>query len=74
MFITEHLEGRIQCVDEDFICINIHLRSQVDDTRPFIDQLFINKLTGDWFMPNFVTECQGSYFFDSYSLKFEIYC
>ena len=71
MFITKHLEGRIQCVDGDFVCINLHFKSQVDVTRPFITQIFLNRIKQTWTEPCF-SSSKGDYYFDNASLHDEM--
>ena len=65
MLLSEHLEGRIQCVNEDFVCINLHFNSRVDKKHSFIDQIYLNKSTGNWILPNFIVVINDNYFNDS---------
>lgn len=53
MFLTKNLEGRIQCIDGDFVCINLHFNYNVDDKHSFIEQIYLNKSSGKWEPPIF---------------------
>lgn len=72
MFITEHLEGRIQCIDGYFVCINIHLKSSVPESRDFIDQIYISKKSGIWLRSDFSFSVNTGIHYDSRYLFGEI--
>lgn len=61
MFTTKNLLGRIQCVDGDFACIDLYLKHAhaMDKDKSFIEQLYINKRTGIWVMPEFENFYEG---------------
>ena len=74
MFVTEHLEGRLQCVDGDFACINLHLQIHISPTVPFTDQLFVSKSTGKWWINNeaVTAKCLACFFPNTNSLHSEL--
>lgn len=72
MFVTEHLEGRIQCVDGDFVCINIHLKSSEPESRLFIDQIYINPKSDLWICPDFSFSLNTGIHYDSGYLSGEL--
>lgn len=72
MFITEHLEGRIQCVNADFVCINLHFKSNVIKSREFIDQIYLNQKSGDCTLPGFTASLSDGTSYDSISLEDEM--
>lgn len=71
MFNTEHLNGQIQCVDGDFVCINLHFKNQSMVNCSFIDQIYLNKRTEAAILPVLDFEVDGKHF-DTTSLQFEI--
>lgn len=72
MFTTEHLTGRIQCVDGDFVCINLHYNSIFDVEKFFIDQMYINKESGNYVLPEFFFKTPSGLTFNNTSLKDEM--
>lgn len=72
MFVSKYLTGRIQCVDGDFVCINLHFRGQLATENFFIDQIYINKRTGTYHLPNFDFKLSSGISFNSTSLKDEM--
>lgn len=52
MFSTEHFEGRIQFIEKDLVCINLHYNSKVDPNTPYVGQILLNKSTGEYYLPS----------------------
>lgn len=52
MLTSEHLEGRVQCVTDNFVCINLHFKKSIDPKRSFIEQIYINPCTGVKYIPS----------------------
>ena len=52
MFTTEHFEGRM-CYETDKVaCIDVHIRPNFDDERPFAFQVYIALDTRNWAVTN----------------------
>lgn len=62
MFTTKNFLGRIQCVDGDFACIDLYLKQDhaVNKDKSFIEQIYLNKRTGIWVMPEFEKFYEGN--------------
>lgn len=72
MFVTEHLTGRIQCVDGDFVCINLHYNGKLAAEKFFIDQIYINQKSGISIFPDFNFTLPNGCHFDHISLNSEM--